>query len=52
MLIAPVPGVPIPVTEEAEDWMTALLGQSGALDKANDKEQNKAWDSRWSASAD
>ncbi len=32
-----VPGVPIPESEEAEPWMQAFLGQSGQLDKANER---------------
>lgn len=34
-LKADVPGVPIPDSEEAEPWMQAFIGQTGALDKAN-----------------
>ena len=37
VLKAPVPGVPIPVTEEVADWMQGFLGQTGQLDKANDR---------------
>lgn len=33
----PVAGVPIPESEEAEAWMTAFVGQSGQLDKANER---------------
>lgn len=36
-LTAPTPGVPIPESEEAEPWMQAFVGQTGQLDKANDK---------------
>lgn len=32
-----VPGVTIPETEDAQAWMQAFLGQTGALDKANDR---------------
>lgn len=37
MLTQPVPGVPIPETEASEAWMQAFLGQTGQLDKANDR---------------
>lgn len=33
----PVPGVPIPDSEQAEPWMQAFIGQTGALDKANER---------------
>lgn len=33
----PVPGVPIPESEEAESWMQAFIGQTGQLDKANER---------------
>ena len=33
----PVPGVPIPESEEAEPWMQAFVGQTGQLDKANER---------------
>ena len=33
----PVPGVPIPDSEEAEPWMQAFIGQTGQLDKANER---------------
>jgi hypothetical protein len=33
----PVPGVPIPDSEDAEPWMQAFVGQTGALDKANER---------------
>lgn len=33
----PVPGVPIPDSEEAEPWMQAFVGQTGQLDKANER---------------
>lgn len=36
-LKADVPGVPIPESEEAEPWMNAFIGQTGALDKANSR---------------
>lgn len=36
-LKADVPGVPIPESEEAEPWMQAFIGQTGALDKANER---------------
>jgi hypothetical protein len=36
-LKADVPGVPIPESEEAEPWMQAFIGQTGQLDKANDR---------------
>lgn len=36
-LKADVPGVPIPDSEEAEPWMQAFIGQTGALDKANER---------------
>jgi hypothetical protein len=36
-LKADVPGVPIPESEEAEAWMQALIGQTGQLDKANER---------------
>lgn len=36
-LKTPVPGVPIPNSEEAEPWMQAFIGQTGALDKANER---------------
>lgn len=36
-LKAPVPGVPIPESEEAEPWMQAFIGQTGQLDKANER---------------
>ncbi len=36
-LKADVPGVSIPESEEAEPWMQAFLGQSGQLDKANER---------------
>lgn len=32
-----VPGVPIPDSEEAEPWMQAFVGQTGQLDKANER---------------
>lgn len=32
-----VPGVPIPDSEEAEPWMQAFIGQTGALDRANSR---------------
>lgn len=32
-----VPGVPIPDSEEAELWMQAFIGQTGQLDKANER---------------
>lgn len=33
----PVPGVRIPDSEEAEPWMQAFVGQTGQLDKANER---------------
>lgn len=36
-LKSPVPGVPLPNTEEAEEWMKAFIGQTGQLDKANER---------------
>lgn len=36
-LKADVPGVPIPDSEEAEPWMQAFIGQTGQLDKANER---------------
>lgn len=36
-LKADVPGVPIPESEEAEAWMQAFVGQTGQLDKANER---------------
>ena len=36
-LKADVPGVPIPESEEAEAWMNAFVGQTGQLDKANER---------------
>lgn len=36
-LKADVPGVPIPDSEEAEPWMQAFIGQTGALDRANSR---------------
>lgn len=36
-LKSPVPGVPIPDTEATEAWMQAFLGQTGQLDKANER---------------
>lgn len=36
-LKADVPGVPIPESEEAEPWMQAFIGQTGQLDKANER---------------
>lgn len=36
-LKADVPGVPIPDSEEAEPWMQAFVGQTGQLDKANER---------------
>lgn len=36
-LKADVPGVPIPDSEEAEAWMQAFIGQTGQLDKANER---------------
>ena len=36
-LKAPVPGVPIPDSEEAEPWMQAFIGQTGQLEKANER---------------
>jgi hypothetical protein len=36
-LKADVPGVPIPESEEAEPWMQAFVGQTGQLDKANER---------------
>ena len=36
-LKAPVPGVPIPESEEAEPWMNAFIGQTGQLEKANSR---------------
>lgn len=36
-LKAAVPGVAIPESEEAEPWMQAFVGQTGALDKANER---------------
>lgn len=36
-LKADVPGVPIPESEEAEAWMQAFIGQTGQLDKANER---------------
>lgn len=32
-----VPGVPIPEGEDAEAWMQAFIGQTGQLDKANER---------------
>ena len=32
-----VPGVAIPESEEAEAWMQAFVGQTGQLDKANER---------------
>src|SRR5690349_4585877 len=32
-----VPGVAIPESEEAEPWMQAFIGQTGQLDKANER---------------
>lgn len=37
ILKADVPGVPIPDSEEAEAWMQAFIGQTGQLDKANER---------------
>lgn len=37
MLLEDVPGVPIPDSEEAEPWMQAFIGQTGQLDKANER---------------
>lgn len=36
-LKADVPGVAIPESEEAEPWMQAFIGQTGQLDKANER---------------
>lgn len=36
-LKADIPGVPIPESEEAEAWMQAFIGQTGQLDKANER---------------
>jgi hypothetical protein len=36
-LKADVPGVPIPDSEEAEPWMSAFIGQTGQLEKANER---------------
>lgn len=36
-LKADVPGVPIPESEGAEAWMQAFIGQTGQLDKANER---------------
>lgn len=36
-LLADVPGVPIPESEEAEPWMQAFIGQTGQLEKANER---------------
>ena len=36
-LKAPVPSVAIPDSEQAEPWMQAFVGQTGQLDKANDR---------------
>lgn len=36
-LLADVPGVPIPDSEEAEPWMQAFIGQTGQLEKANER---------------
>lgn len=36
-LKAEVPGVAIPDSEEAEPWMQAFVGQTGQLDKANER---------------
>lgn len=36
-LKADVPGVPIPESEDAEPWMQAFIGQTGQLDKANER---------------
>lgn len=36
-LKADVPGVAIPDSEEAEPWMQAFIGQTGQLDKANER---------------
>lgn len=33
----PVPGVPLPATDTAGDWAAAFDGQTGQLDKANDR---------------
>jgi hypothetical protein len=33
----PVPSVAIPGGEDAEAWMQAFVGQTGALDKANER---------------
>lgn len=32
-----VPGVAIPESEDAEAWMQAFVGQTGQLDKANER---------------
>lgn len=32
-----VPGFPIPDSEEAEAWMQAFIGQTGQLEKANER---------------
>lgn len=36
-LLADVPGVAIPDSEEAEPWMQAFIGQTGQLEKANER---------------
>lgn len=36
-LLKDVPGVPIPESEEAEAWMQAFIGQTGQLEKANER---------------
>jgi hypothetical protein len=36
-LMVDVPGVPIPESEEAEPWMQAFIGQTGQLEKANER---------------
>lgn len=36
-LLADVPGVPIPEGEDAEPWMQGFIGQTGQLEKANER---------------
>lgn len=36
-LLKDVPGVAIPEGEDAEAWMQAFIGQTGQLDKANER---------------
>lgn len=36
-LLEDVPGVPLPNTEEAEEWMQATIALLGQLDKANER---------------